>query len=128
MISGSGYHELDILEMVGNEPGTIYGVCHYMEYRMWKAYGYTTITDPEAFHVYAIEWDRDEVRWYVDNVQYFSTRNNVPNEPMYLIFTLAVGGVWPGDPDATTQFPLMMKVDYVRIYTRETEDGPHDLA
>jgi len=128
MLTDSGYHELDILEMVGNEPGTIYAVCHYIEYRRWKAYGYTTVADPEEFHVYAIEWDKDEVRWYVDGVQYFSTRNNVPDEPMYLIFTLAVGGVWPGDPDATTQFPLSMKVDYVRIYTRETEGEPHDLA
>jgi len=119
MISKNGHHELDIMEMVGNEPGTIYGVCHYLENRTWKAYGHTKIADPEAFHTYAIEWDKDEVRWYVDDVQYFSTRNNIPDEPMYLVINLAVGGVWPGAPDSTSHFPLIMQVDYVRIYDRE---------
>ncbi len=128
MISGSGSYELDILEMVGNEPGTIYGVCHYLEQIGCKAYGFTSVADPEAFHVYAIEWDKDEVRWYVDDVEFFSTRSNVPDDPMYIILTLAVGGEWPGSPDSTSHFPVSMQVDYVRIYSRETESDQYDIA
>ena len=113
-------HELDILEMVGCEPGNIYGVCHYWKNkRLVKTYGMLHINDPEEFHVYALEWDADEVRWYVDDEMYFSTRAGVPDEDMYVLMTLAVGGVWPGSPDNTTPFPISMKVDYIRLYQRE---------
>jgi beta-glucanase (GH16 family) len=37
--------------------------------------------------------------------------------PQFVILNLAVGGSWPGSPDATTVFPSTMLVDYVRIYT-----------
>jgi beta-glucanase (GH16 family) len=124
MTTDSDMHELDILEMVGKEPGTIYGVYHHkVKGRTKKTYGYTYITDPESFHLYALEWDKDEVRWYVDGEQYYSVRKDIPDEPLYILFTLAVGGVWPGRPDGTTEFPLSMKVDYIRLYNREDAKG-----
>jgi beta-glucanase (GH16 family) len=63
----------------------------------------------------------------VDGKQYQSVSPaNLPagtkwvyDHPFYLLLNLAVGGNWPGNPDATTSFPQMMVVDYVRVYQRE---------
>ena len=129
MTNDSGTHELDILEMVGCEPGNIYGVCHYIQNgRRLKKFDMLHIDDPEAFHVYALEWDKDEVRWYVDEEEFFSTKKGVPDEALYVLFTLAVGGEWPGSPDSTTIFPASMRVDYVRLYSRDTQGGTNDTA
>ena len=122
LLTESNRHELDVIEMVGCEPGNIYGVCHFKNKgKTSKEYGMIHIDDPEAFHIYALECEEDEVRWYVDGVQYYSTRNGIPDEPLYIILTLAVGGDWPGDPDTNTEFPVYMSTDYIRIYSRKTE-------
>jgi beta-glucanase (GH16 family) len=69
-------------------------------------------------HTFGVDWEPGSITWYVDGVQRFTytDASRVPNEPLYLIANLAVGGVWPGDPDATTPFPSEMKVDYIRAY------------
>jgi beta-glucanase (GH16 family) len=45
---------------------------------------------------------------------------------MYILVNLAVGGPgsWPGPPDATTPFPAVMQVDYVRAYQSPQGGGP----
>ncbi|MGQ9877105.1 MAG: glycoside hydrolase family 16 protein [Chloroflexus sp.] len=74
------------------------------------------------FHIYAVEWEADEIRWYVDDQLYHTLRREqVPGEwvfdhPFFLILNLAVGGNWPGYPDETTVFPQQLLVDYVRVY------------
>jgi beta-glucanase (GH16 family) len=129
LTTDSDLHEIDVLEMIGCEPGNIYGVCHFKKNkRASKVFGMLQISDPELFHIYSVEWEKDEVRWYVDDVQFFSTQTGVPDEPLYVVLTLAVGGEWPGDPDDTTKFPLSMAVDYVRIYSRDMEGDPHDIS
>ena len=73
--------------------------------------------------MFSLEWSQDELKWYVDN-QLFSTvkkadvgSNTWPfNEEFYMIINLAVGGNWPGNPDANTSFPQWMILDYVRAY------------
>jgi beta-glucanase (GH16 family) len=76
----------------------------------------------DGFHTFAVEWEPDQVRWYVDGEQYMTqTASDVPgewvyNHPFFLILNVAVGGHWPGDPDQTTTFPQTMHVDYVRVY------------
>ncbi len=124
-------YEIDVLEMIGSEPHLVYGVNHFLKYdRLYKNVGQTTVEDPEAFHVYAVEWDKDSLKWYVDDELYYTTRRGVPKQEMYLILTLAVGGVWPGHPDKKTVFPSCLAVDYVRYYvpseaaqTGETDDS-----
>ena len=44
------------------------------------------------------------------------TQNYPFDNPFFFILNVAVGGVWPGYPDATTTFPQYMAVDYVRVY------------
>ncbi|MDD5018635.1 MAG: glycoside hydrolase family 16 protein [Eubacteriales bacterium] len=117
MLTPSGDFEVDVMEMIGNEPNLFYGVNHYRRGSVVrKTFGRTTNETPEAFHVYALEWNEDELKWYIDGTLFYQTQEGVPNEEMYVIFTLAVGGVWPGRPKSDTVFPSSMAVDYVRLY------------
>jgi beta-glucanase (GH16 family) len=84
-------------------------------------------TDATAeFHTYALEWDPTELRWYVDDVLYAmqnawsTTGGPYPapfDQPFYLLLNVAVGGDFPGAPNATTEFPVTMEVDWVRVYS-----------
>ena len=74
------------------------------------------------FHVFGVEWEPAEIRWYVDGKNYFSTTTKmvrgkwVFDRPFFILLNLAIGGNWPGAPDSTTPFPVKMLVDYVRVY------------
>jgi beta-glucanase (GH16 family) len=73
---------------------------------------------PARWHTFAVDWKPDAIVWYVDGVERrrFTDASVIPNEPMYLLLSLAVGGDWPGPPDSTTPFPSSMKIDYVRVW------------
>jgi beta-glucanase (GH16 family) len=58
------------------------------------------------------------MRWFIDDQLIHSTTNGIPHTPHYLILNTAVGGAWPGNPDATTSFPQFHDIDYVRVYQR----------
>jgi len=79
----------------------------------------------DNFHLFWIEWQQNEIKWYVDSTLYFTRvpahlgGANWPfNERFHIILNVAVGGNWPGSPDSTTVFPQAMVVDYVRVYQR----------
>jgi beta-glucanase (GH16 family) len=85
------------------------------------------------FHVFALEWDEREFRWYIDG-RHYQTQNvwstdRAPypapfDQRFHLLLNLAVGGNWPGNPDATSVFPQRMTVDYVRVFERQTAPAP----
>ena len=87
--------------------------------------GYTGVSDD--FHLYAVEWEPGTVRFYVDSNLYATfTQSQWPaggtwsfDHPFFILLNVAVGGSWPGSPDATTVFPQQMLVDYVRVYTKQ---------
>ncbi|MBN1522720.1 MAG: family 16 glycosylhydrolase [Candidatus Aureabacteria bacterium] len=113
--------EIDIMEMVGHEPNTVHMTNHYGIYPKNRLEG-GPCSGPdfsEDFHTFALEWEEKEMRWYVDGVERFSTKRNIPNIPFYLVLNTAVGGDWPGFPDATTSFPQHHEIDYVRVYKRD---------
>jgi len=119
--------ELDIMEVVGHEPQKTHGTLHFGpgpgSTQLGGNYSLSTGTFYDEFHVFSVEWKQDQIKWLVDGVV-FSTHtkaefgsNNYPfNEEFYLIFNLAVGGNWPGSPDANTTLPQWLIVDYVRVY------------
>ncbi len=118
--------EIDIMENIGREPNTLYGTVHGPGYSGASGIGGHIVRDePLAadFHVYAIEWDPQVIRWYIDG-ELFNTfsvnslRNQkwVYDHDFFMIMNVAVGGDWPGHPDTTTEFPQQMLVDYVRVY------------
>lgn len=127
--------EIDIMEAVnlgGSGGNTVLGTIHYgtsfpSDY-VFSGESYLVPSDATAeFHTYAVEWDAEEIRWYVDDVLYamrnswYST-DDFPapfDVPFYLIFNVAVGGNLPGSPNETTTFPVTMEVDWVRVYSGE---------
>lgn len=119
LLSHNGDFEIDIMEMIGSEPDAIYGVNHYyLDGVLAKSYEMIRKDGTDGFHVYTLEWEKDELRWYMDGELYHQTKRGVPDEEMYLIFTLAVGGDWPGSPTDDKIFPCSMVVDYVKLYQR----------
>ncbi len=121
--------EIDIMEMVGGagKDNTIYGTLHWDNNGSHACTcgddGYTISSGSLAneFHVYSIVWTADKITWYLDNVLHheIDTRPAEMSEfdaAHFLIFNIAVGGNWPGNPDATTQFPQRLIVDYVRVF------------
>jgi beta-glucanase (GH16 family) len=123
--------ELDIMENIGKEPAIVHGTIHGPGYSgadsISGAYtlpGGAAVAD--AFHVFAMEWEPAVIRFYVDDTL-FATRTPadlkpgqawVFDHPFFLLLNVAVGGSWPGNPDATTVFPQTMRVDYVRVYSQ----------
>ncbi len=78
------------------------------------------------WHTYGMNWSKGKVEFYIDdpsNVYATFTPNTqtgtwpFDDGPEFLLLNLAVGGDWPGSPDATTVFPSEIQVDYVRIYS-----------
>ena len=121
--------EIDVLENIGREPTIVHGTVHGPGYSGGSGIGgpYSLpgkVPFADDFHVYAVEWTTNQMKWFVDGNQYFSLTpaslpggtNWVFTQPQFILLNLAVGGQWPGYPDGTTTFPQRMTVDYVRVY------------
>jgi beta-glucanase (GH16 family) len=128
--------EIDIMELVGHEPGKVHGTLHYGTPHTYTG-GYYYLPGgkkfSDDFHVFTLEWEQGEFRWYVDGVHYLTqnkwftkdpkdgTEHEFPapfNREFYLQLNLAVGGDWPGYPDETTTFPQTMEIDYIKVYQK----------
>jgi len=123
--------EIDIMENIGKEPNTVHGTIHGPGYSGAEGISAPLATAVDQkfaddFHVYAVEWEPNEIRFYVDEYLYATrTPADLPkgtkwvyDHPFFLLLNVAVGGGWPGNPDATSVFPQTMLVDYVRVYKR----------
>lgn len=120
--------EIDIMEYLGHETNKTYGTLHYgasTATHAHKSMSYTLNSGQfyEEFHVFSMDWKQDQVKIYVDNNLFFTMNKadvgSAPypfNAPFFFIFNVAVGGNWPGSPDANTTFPQRMIVDYVRVF------------
>ncbi len=122
--------EIDIMELVGHQPRLIHGTVHWgPDNGQHQYYGSTgpALTFPETFadefHVFSIEWQENEVKFFLDDVHYHTvTPQNMNglaypfNDAFFFIMNVAVGGEWPGNPDDTTPFPGFMAVDYIRVF------------
>jgi len=121
--------EIDIMENIGKEPSTVHGTVHGPGYSGARGIGAAHSLDhqarmADAYHVFAIEWNPESIRWFVDDQMYHTVSASalpkgkpwVFDQPFFLLLNLAIGGVWPGDPDRNVVFPQVMRVDYVRVY------------
>lgn len=123
--------EIDVMESTGSEADTIKGSLHGPGYvvtnRLTAAYRLPRGRFSDSFHVFAIEWEPQVVRFYVDDKLYATqTPADLPDgkpwvydHAFFLLLNLAVGGNFPGRPSDSTVFPQRMLVDYVRVYTRK---------
>lgn len=123
--------EIDIMENVGYDPDTIVGSAHT------QAYHHTIGTHKNArigctdsykvFHTYALEWEKDEYRIYLDDIHYFTFKNEHKtfkewpfDKRFHLLLNLAIGGNWGGAQGIDdTLFPHKFIVDYVRVYQKK---------
>jgi beta-glucanase (GH16 family) len=117
--------EIDMMELLGHEPGKIYGTIHWGQdaAHHLSSGGWYVLPNgasfANAFHVYSFEWSTDSLKWAVDGIAYHAEKNASPfDKRFHLILNVAVGGNWPGSPDASTIFPQVMQVDYVRVYSK----------
>jgi len=120
--------EIDIMEYIGKDAsqglGSIYGTLHWSKGECGANSQDGGVVAPngidftKGFHQYAVEWTAQGITWFVDGKAYHTTPSSMfgPNHPFYLILNTAVGGDWPGPPDAQTQFPQYHYVEYVRLY------------
>ena len=126
--------EIDIVEarnLGGTGGNTIFGGIVYggsWPNQVGSGESYPVSTNVTTdFHVYALEWDVDKIRWYVDGTlfavrdsSWYSANGAFPapfDKPFYVLFNVAVGGNYPGSPTPATVFPVTLEVDYVRVYS-----------
>lgn len=122
--------EIDIMEHVGKEPNTTYSTLHAPAYNGAAYYGAPYSLPGGAdfaddFHTFAVDWNSKgmtfrvdgQVTHTVDKEELERTRGPwVFDHDFFLILNNAVGGDWPGPPDATTRFPQKMSVDYIKVW------------
>lgn len=122
--------EIDVMEIIGREPSTVYGTIHgpgfsgagglSNSFTLLEGKKFT-----DEFHTFEVEWNPRDISFYVDGLHYHTRKSPeftgnqqwVFDHPFYLLLNVAVGGSWPGNPDQTTVFPQTMMVDYVRVYS-----------
>lgn len=124
-IGWPGCGEIDILELLGHEPAKAHAALHYgsnSHGSKTDSYSLGNGSFNDAFHVFSLIWKEDFIEILVDDhVQLEINKSEIGedypfNAPFFLIMNVAVGGNWPGSPDATTPFPQRMIVDYVRVF------------
>lgn len=117
-VNGSWPPEIDIFESLGHDSDTVYMNVHWEDDgQHGQKQGELSGPDfSSGYHTFTVDWTPNTLTWYVDGVQQHQVINRSPVGPMYVIANLAVGGDWPGSPDASTAFPASFDIDYIRVY------------
>ncbi len=126
--------EIDIVEVVQSSPEDAYGTLHSGNTSNAAENTSTgaSYMDPSGdmstdYHLYAVEWAPDSIKFYVDDNLYATQTNDTLttgelwafDHAFYILVNLEVGGSWAGPPNASS-FPMTMLVDYVRVYKAAT--------
>jgi beta-glucanase (GH16 family) len=118
--------EIDVFELHGHLPNNVFMAHHWLDGNGEHGRETQRFSGPDftqGFHTFAVEWNAEEIVWYVDGVARARTREGVPAQPMFLLANMAVGGNWPGFPDETTPFPSYMEIDYIRVWKQVCRDS-----
>ena len=124
--------EIDILEQLGHDPNRVYGTLHFGNPHPPSGKGASVALKQgslvDDWHEFALEWYPGEMRWFVDGELYqiqndwFTSGGGGAAWPapydreFYLQLNVAIGGGWPGNPDASTVFPQTLRIDYIRVF------------
>jgi len=128
--------EIDIMEFLGQDVDTIYHTYHYFDiednWRLISTPSYTTLSTDwtQDFHTFGMAWSPTEIIYYVNGQEtrrITDQESVIPNQSMYIIANLAVGGNWPGSPTehpnySPAQFPATFEIDYIRAYKRKLNE------
>lgn len=122
--------ELDVMEVLGHDTHTNVATAHTRHLLGYATQTQIKIPTPDLsdeFHTFALKWTAETIVWCFDGrpVASLKTPSDM-HKPMYMIVNLAVGGSWPGSPDASTQFPADLRIDSIRAFTppRSSEQRP----
>lgn len=119
--------ELDIMEQVSYDPTIIHGSIHCHDYNWVNGTQVTEVIEVDSavdeYHVYAMEWNEQEIKYYVDDTNYFVFKNNNQGSDswpfthdFHFLINIAVGGFWGGEYGVDDSiFPAKMYIDYVRV-------------
>jgi len=120
--------EIDIMENVGYDPDTVEASAHTGSYYFTintQKHGRLAVPENDKeFHTYALEWQEDEYRIFVDDTNYFTFKNEGTgfmewpfDQEFYLILNIAYGGNWGAKKGLNLEgLPQKMEVDFVRVY------------
>ena len=129
--SDSTYQELDVAEYKGSRPNEFVISNHYWDTlskkikTRWRTVyprsplEGSKIDMSEDFHIYGVEWLKEKMVFYMDNVKIFEITQNIPQRSMGLILSMGTGGM-DGKPNRKTVFPSTLYVDYVRVYKKDS--------
>jgi beta-glucanase (GH16 family) len=131
-----GCGEIDVMENIGKEPSIVHGTIHGPGYSGGNGISAADELPSKAaladdYHVYAVEWSPERIVFFLDERPYATmTPRSLPentkwvnNHPFFLLLNLAIGGGWPGNPDATSVFPQELSVDWVRVFRDDSAAG-----
>jgi len=132
-VGASGVNEIDVHEILGQTPSTDHMTVHWgTDYNSGHQSDGSSWVGPDFsadFHVFGLAWTPDSIIWTIDGVEHKRhTGEGVPQVEMYIILNLAIGGSWPGPPDASTPMPGLYQIDYVRAYAQVADGATADTA
>jgi beta-glucanase (GH16 family) len=114
--------EIDVMEIIGDQTNIQNMTVHFLNAQgVYGSHGgeWAGPDFSADWHTYAMDWQPNAIIWYVDGVERWrcTDKSHIPTETMYLLANLAVGGDWPGSPDASTVFPANFEIDYIRVWS-----------
>ena len=115
--------ELDVAEFVGSNTKNVHMTIHYNQGGHKNSSGWWGAEEgmdfSKGYHTYGVEWGPDKIVWYVDGVERRRyTGAGIPQEPMYVTATLALGAAWTVPPDGSTPFPGYLEIDHIKVWQR----------
>lgn len=127
--NGSWPPEIDIMEVLGKDPATVHTTVHTGKSNVSQGQANKVADTSGGFHTYAVDWEADFITWYFDDRPIYRIATPADlHQPMYMLVNLAVGGAWPGDPDATTPLPSHLDIDWIRVYRSNPHRSRSDAA
>ncbi|MFK7994746.1 MAG: glycoside hydrolase family 16 protein [Granulosicoccus sp.] len=113
--------EIDVMEHLGHQANVFHTTLHTNQTGEFTSHPYDhteNVSLTNDFNVYSVVWTEESVNWYLNGE--WRAAHPTPEDftrPVHFLLNLAVGGTWPGSPDASTEFPASFQIDYVRAYT-----------
>ncbi|HZG62907.1 MAG TPA: glycoside hydrolase family 16 protein [Rubrobacteraceae bacterium] len=119
--------EIDVVEILGHNTAEAYMTYHWRGHAAEPESNGEKWTGPDLsqdFHTYGALWEPSAIRWFIYGREVraaFTDDSNIASFPQYLLANLAVGGSWPGAPEATTPFPSDLEIDHIRVWQKQTD-------
>ena len=121
---------IDIVNFLGDEVSTLLSGIHVGNewpdnYYHGRSFTINNKALSDDFHLYVLEWDNEELRWFIDGYLYYRlSKSHIGlfpwpfDQPLHLAIQLSVGGTYAGNPNLATVFPSQLEVEYIRTYNR----------